>query len=81
MTGVQTCALPICLVSYYIGSTPDYYAKKNINYLDVEMSEYQTFIYKYYEEIEEKIKTSIKGFQRSVGLRGSNGFEMDASLE
>jgi len=48
------------LVSYYIGSTPDYYAKKNINYLDVEMSEYQTFIYKYYEEIEEKINKKSK---------------------
>lgn len=48
------------LVSYYIGSTPDYYAKKNINYLDVEMSEYQIFIYKYYEEIEEKINKKSK---------------------
>jgi len=48
------------LVSYYIGSTPDYYAKKNINFVDVEMSEYQTFIYKYYEEIEEKINKKSK---------------------
>lgn len=43
------------LVSYYIGSTPDYYAKKSINYIDVPMSEYQEVIYTHYEKIEEKI--------------------------
>jgi hypothetical protein len=41
------------LVSYYYGSTPDLYATKTIQYIDVPMSEYQSEIYAYYEEIEE----------------------------
>lgn len=43
------------LVSYYIGATPDYYAKKILHYIDVPMSEYQTEVYGYYENIEEKM--------------------------
>lgn len=43
------------LVSYYIGATPDFYASKTIEYIDVEMSKYQEEIYTYYENIEEKI--------------------------
>lgn len=53
------------LVSHYIGSTPDYYAKKVVNYVDVPMSEYQEYIYKHYEEIEEKIARKSKS--RSSG--------------
>lgn len=53
------------LVSHYIGSTPDYYAKKTVNYVDVPMSEYQEYIYKHYEEIEEKIARKSKS--RSSG--------------
>jgi hypothetical protein len=40
------------LVSYYIGSTPDTFASKNLNYVDIEMSEYQEDIYSYFEDIE-----------------------------
>lgn len=43
------------LVSYYVGTTPEYFAKKIVNYVDVPMSEYQEYIYKHYEEIEEII--------------------------
>lgn len=48
------------LVSHYIGSTPDYFAKKTVNYIDVPMSEYQDLIYTYYEKIEEKIARKLK---------------------
>lgn len=48
------------LVSHYIGSTPEYYAKKIVNYVDVPMSEYQAYIYKHYEEIEEKIARKMR---------------------
>ena len=43
------------LVSYYIGATPDLYATETQHYIDAEMSQYQTDIYEYYEEIEAKI--------------------------
>lgn len=43
------------LVSYYIGATPDYYASKTINYIDVTMSKYQEEIYTYFENLEEQI--------------------------
>lgn len=42
------------LVSYYIGSTPDRFARKQIKFVNVPMSDYQETVYKYYEEIEEK---------------------------
>lgn len=48
------------LVSYYIGATPDYYASKRTNYVDVPMSEYQEEIYDYFEQIEEKIAYKSK---------------------
>ena len=53
------------LVSYYIGHTPDLYATKTVNYVDVDMSEYQEDIYSFYEAMEEKMdqrrKTKGKG--------------------
>ena len=51
----------IGLVSHYIGSTPDFYAKKIVNYVDITMSEYQEYIYKHYEEIEDKIARKSRG--------------------
>jgi superfamily II DNA or RNA helicase len=48
------------LVSHYIGSTPDFYAKKIVNYVDVPMSEYQANIYTHYEQIEEKIARKLR---------------------
>lgn len=48
------------LVSHYIGSTPEFYAKKIVNYVDVPMSDYQELIYKHYEEIEEKIARKMR---------------------
>ena len=50
----------IGLVSYYIGATPDLYASKSVNFVDVPMSEYQTDIYNYYEEVERKMSSKKK---------------------
>ncbi|AYV77529.1 MAG: DEAD/SNF2-like helicase [Dasosvirus sp.] len=64
------------LVSYYVGATPEFYAKKTIEYIDVPMSEYQTDIYEYYERIEEKItrrlRSSSSGNYRSYTKQASN---------
>jgi hypothetical protein len=50
------------LVSYYIGATPDLYATQSTHYVDAKMSQYQTELYEYYEEIEAKMakKSSFK---------------------
>ena len=42
------------LVSYYIGATPDKYARKTIHYKNLIMGEYQEEIYNYFEKIEEE---------------------------
>lgn len=47
------------LVSYYIGATPDLYATQSTHYVDVKMSQYQTELYEYYEEIEAKMAKKI----------------------
>ena len=51
------------LVSYYIGATPDLYAKKTIKFVDVPMQKYQSNIYKFYETEEntKAAKIAIKG--------------------
>ena len=48
------------LVSYYIGATPDLYASQTSHFVDVPMSKYQTEIYDYFEEIEQKIMQKQK---------------------
>ena len=53
------------LVSYYIGSTPDVFATKTINFIDVPMSNYQEEIYDYFEEIEELMAKKKKISQSS----------------
>lgn len=53
------------LVSYYIGATPDLYARQTIHYLDVPMSDYQEEIYDYFEEIEELMAARKKAKQSS----------------
>jgi superfamily II DNA or RNA helicase len=49
------------LVSYYIGATPDLYASKSIEYVDVVMSEYQEDVYSFFEDIEMKMALNSKG--------------------
>jgi superfamily II DNA or RNA helicase len=48
------------LVSYYIGATPDLYARQVIHYVDCEMSMYQTDVYNYYENIEKEMEKRQK---------------------
>ena len=48
------------LVSYYIGATPEYFAQKKVNYVDVPMSDYQNDVYTYYEKIEEAIARKMR---------------------
>ena len=47
------------LVSYYAGATIDLYATQSTQYVDVKMSQYQTEIYDYYEEIENAMAKKI----------------------
>lgn len=53
------------LVSYYIGATPDYFAKEIPHYVDVKMSIYQRDIYKYYADVEAKARIKSKGKQET----------------
>lgn len=51
------------LVSFYLGATPDLYASKSTNYVDVKMSKYQKEVYSFYEDIEETVakKAKVRG--------------------
>lgn len=60
------------LISYYIGSTPDNFASKTINYVDVEMSEYQQDIYSYFEDIE---LTMEKNARKKKGGSSSSSYK------
>ena len=53
------------LVSYYIGATPDLYATQTTHYIDVKMSQYQTDMYEYYEEVEAQMKKKSSFFASS----------------
>jgi ribosomal protein L32E len=56
------------LVSYYIGATPDKYAKKIVHYVNVTMDTFQEEIYNYFEDIEEKKeKLRIKMSRGKIG--------------
>jgi len=53
------------LVSYYVGATPDYFAKQIPHNISVKMSTYQKDIYKYYADIEAKARMRSKGKQET----------------
>ena len=59
------------LVSYYIGSTPDKFAKEIYHFEDVVMSSYQADIYNYFEEIEAKLEAR----SRMAGNIGSTTYK------
>jgi len=42
------------LTSYYIGATPDKFATKIVDYINIPMGDYQKEVYEYFEEIEEE---------------------------
>lgn len=44
------------LVSYYIGATPDLYARLDLKYVNLPMSEYQYNVYRVFEKIEAEIQ-------------------------
>lgn len=48
------------LASYFIGATPDLYARQTLHEVQVPMSEYQEYIYKHFEDIEAKAKAKAK---------------------
>ena len=48
------------LVSHYIGSTPDFFARKIEHFIDIPMAEYQTDIYEYYEKKEEEMARKMR---------------------
>ena len=52
------------LVSYYIGATPDKYAKKIIHYKNLSMGKYFEEVYNYFEDIEEKKEKLRKRMSR-----------------
>ena len=52
------------LVSYYIGATPDLYASESSEFIDVQMGQYQTNIYNYYEDIENKMKLKARSLNK-----------------
>jgi len=58
------------LVSYYAGTTPDYFATKHIKHIDNVMSEYHEQIYNGYEDIERKMA------ERNRDTQGSNSSYM-----
>lgn len=51
------------LVTYYFASVQGVYATKTINYVDVQMSDYQDDIYSYFEDIETKIALASRSSQ------------------
>lgn len=50
------------LVSYYIGATPDLYAKTMLQYVNLPMTQYQYGIYRVFEKIEAKIEEKARKF-------------------
>ena len=48
------------LVSYYIGATPDYFARKVVTYVDVPMSKYQDEIYDYFSQLEDSFQKKVR---------------------
>lgn len=56
------------LVSYYIGATPDLYARQDIKYVNLPMSQYQYNIYRVFEKIEDQVAKKMRRFGKSSQL-------------
>lgn len=56
------------LVSYYIGATPDLYARQELKYVDLPMTDYQYTIYRMFEKIEEEIQKRAQRFGKQSQL-------------
>ena len=56
------------LVSYYIGATPDLYARQELKYIDLPMSMYQYNIYRVFEKLEIEIQRKASKFRKQSNL-------------
>lgn len=56
------------LVSYYIGATPDLYAKQILTYVNLPMSEYQYSVYRVFERLEDEISKKARRYGKSSQL-------------
>ena len=56
------------LVSYYVGATPDLYAKQELEYVNLPMSAYQYEVYRYFEKKESDIHKKMARFGKSSQL-------------
>lgn len=56
------------LVSYYIGATPDLYAKQELKYVNLPMSNYQYNVYRVFEKLESEIQKKAKKYGKQSQL-------------
>ena len=56
------------LVSYYIGATPDLYARQELKYVNLPMSEYQYNVYRVFEKIETEIQKKARKYGKQSQL-------------
>ncbi len=56
------------LASYYIGATPDLYAKQELKYINLPMSEYQYSIYRIFENFEAEVQKRARRYGKQSQL-------------
>ena len=56
------------LVSYYIGATPDLYARQELKYVDLPMSDYQYNVYRVFEKLESEIQKKAARYGKQSQL-------------
>lgn len=56
------------LVSYYIGATPDLYARQVLKYVNLPMSDYQYNVYHIFEKLEDEISKRARRFGKQSQL-------------
>lgn len=56
------------LVSYYIGATPDLYARQELKYVNLPMSDYQYNIYRVFEKLEADIQKKARKYGKQSQL-------------
>ena len=56
------------LVSYYIGATPDLYARQELKYVNLPMSQYQYSIYRVFEKLEAEIQQRARRYGKQSQL-------------
>lgn len=56
------------LVSYYIGATPDLYARQELKYVNLPMSNYQYNVYRVFEKMEAEIQKKARRYGKQSQL-------------